>query len=241
MSVSTGYTYLHETITEDGLSCAAHATLQLTNLTDIWLMPSHRLHMTTLEVTFAQTPETIVAMVKTMKPALPFITNYTYTHRSRLVKPFLSHDLSAVAVSFLPASGEKVISPPPVAPYDGSIPHPGLNGYNVDAYTYHHLRRDIFDCTRCAGVEIVSRYVTPSAHVTLGRFLGDEDHATPEARRRWIEAIDEINTWLETEIWDQADAEFIGEWVVGQERGLEIRSGPLWYGGGKTVIAGEGF
>lgn len=196
--------------------------------------------MTTLEVTHSRTPEEIASLVKLMKPALPLITNYTYAHRSRLVKPMLSHDLAAIALSFVPAAGEKVISPPPVAPYDATIPHPGLSG-STDSYSYHHLRRDIFDYARCSGADITSRYVTPSAHITLGRFLGQEDHLTPEARRKWVEAIDDINKWLETEVWDKEDAEFIGEWIVGQERGLEVRSGPLWYGGGKTVVAGEGF
>ncbi|OAQ98042.1 hypothetical protein LLEC1_07945, partial [Akanthomyces lecanii] len=110
-----------------------------------------------------------------------------------------------------------------------------------DEYTYHHLRRDIFDRVQAAGIEVGSRYQVPSAHITLGRYLSAADHDTPAKRRGWIEAIDEVNGWLEEEVWDRTDAEFTGEWVVGQERGLDARSGTLWYGGGRTIQLGEGF
>lgn len=207
-------------------------------------MPPHRLHMTVLEVTHSRTPDEIAALVKQMRPAIPTITSYPYKHRARLVKPMLSYDLAAIAMSFLPAAGEKVLSPPPVAPHPEAIAHPGMDGADpaeTDVYSYHHLRRDIFDISNFTGVAIDSRYVVPSAHITLGRYLGQDDHLTPEMRSSWLKTIDDMNEWLETEIWDREDAEFIGEWIVGQERGLEARSGPLWYGGGKCIMVGEGF
>ena len=92
-----------------------------------------------------------------------------------------------------------------------------------------------------AGITVNSRYIVPSAHITLGRYLTDEDHATPELRKQWVDAIDEINAWLEAEVWDNASSELVGEWVVGQEKGLDVRAGQLWYGGGRTVLMGEGF
>lgn len=210
----------------------------------LWLMPPHRLHLTTLEVAHSRTPEEIAGMVSTIRSALPALTNLTYTSRSRLVKPWISYDLSALALSFLPAAGEKVLSPAPVLPHNKTIAHPGMDGSSTettDAYTYHHLRRDVFGLVQRTGVEIGSRYVVPSAHITLGRFLTQADHATPEQRRAWIQTIDDINTWLEQEVWNVADGKFIGEWIVGQERGLEARCGPLWYGGGRSVMSGEGF
>ncbi|UKZ73038.1 hypothetical protein TrVFT333_000677 [Trichoderma virens FT-333] len=180
----------------------------------IWLMPTHRMHMTTLEITFSKTPQEIDSLVSVIRPAAPSIASYTHTHRSRLVKPMISYDLSAFALSFLPAS---------------------------DDYTYHHLRRDIFDKVKEAGVEVGSRYQVPSAHITLGRYMTDEEHDTPEKREKWVKVIDDINAWLEKQVWDQQDAQFIGEWVVGQERGLDVRNGALWYGGGRTIVLGEGF
>lgn len=199
-------------------------------------MPTHRMHLTVLEVAFSKTPEEIAELVSTLRPAIPSVTSYTYSHRSRLVKPMISYDLSAFAVSFLPASEEVPLSPAPVPPTpDAESITQG------DDYTYHHLRRDIFDQVKAARVDVASRYQVPSAHITLGRYLNHADHDTPEKRQKWVDTIDKINEWLEREIWDQKDAEYIGEWIVGQERGLDARNGSLWYGGGRTILLGEGF
>lgn len=208
-------------------------------------MPPNRMHLTTLEVTHSRTPPEIAHLVDTqIRPTLlPSMTNFTYTHRARLVKPFLSYDLAAVAVSFLPAAGEPVLSPPSCATGTGA----GLDDDNRphhtvdDGYTYHHLRKDVFDLAKAADVQIASRYVVPSAHITLGRYLTQDDHATPGQRERWVRTIDEVNQWLEDQVWDTAQGGFIGEWIVGQERGLDARCGALWYGGGRSLMVGEGF
>ncbi|KAI0389227.1 60S ribosomal protein L44 [Xylariaceae sp. FL0594] len=202
---------------------------------NIWLMPQHRMHITALELAHSRTPDEIETIKEGLKPALPTIASYTYRHRARLVKPMVSYDLSAFAVSFVPAAGEPVVSPPPVAPDNADVLEQG------DRYTYHHLRRDLWDLAKKAGATIDSRYVVPSAHVTLGRYLTHEDHATPEQRKKWVEAIDDVNNWLETEVWGNPGSELTGEWLVGQEKGLDIRVGPLWYGGGRTVLLGEGY
>ncbi|KAK0614972.1 ureidoglycolate hydrolase [Bombardia bombarda] len=219
---------------------------------DIWLMPPQRMHMTALELAHSLTPPEIDALTTAIRPALTDITNLTYSNRARLVKPFISYDLSAFAVSFLPAAGEPVTSPPPVPPHPGHIAHPGLPDGSggtsaTDVYSYHHLRRDVFNLAKAAGVEVASRYVVPSAHITLGRYLGQDDHDTVEKRERWVKAIDQVNKWLEDEVWDmgrepvEGTEKWIGEWIVGQERGLDARSGQLWYGGGRTIMMGEGF
>lgn len=199
-------------------------------------MPAYNMHMTALEVAFSKTPEEIADLVTAFRPAIPSIVSYTHSHRARLVKPFVSYDLSAFALSFLPASGEAALSPPPVG-----VDVPAASITAGDGYTYHHLRRDIFDRVQAAGIEVGSRYQVPSAHITLGRYLSEVDHDTPAKRQRWIAAIDEVNRWLAEEVWDQEGAEFTGEWVVGQERGLDARNGALWYGGGRTIQLGEGF
>lgn len=55
--------------------------------------------------------------------------------------------------------------------------------------------------------------------------------------------IEEINGWLEEKFWPREGGKRIlkGEWVVGQEKGLDCREGALWYGGGETVRLGKGF
>lgn len=198
-------------------------------------MPLHRMHMTTLELAFSKTTEEMRQLTATAQPSIPRIVSYTYNHRSRLVKPLISYDLSAFAVSFLPAAGEDVLSPSP------SEPQTTQDVVSGDSYTYHHLRRDVFNMTKDSGVEIGSRYQVPSAHVTLGRYLTDKDHDTPQKRESWVRAIEEVNQWLMDEVWDKPEAQFIGEWIVGQERGLDARNGTLWYGGGRTILLGEGF
>ena len=211
-------------------------------------MPLQRMHMTALEIVHSRTPEESKAIVDTASPGIPGIVNYTYGHRARLVKPMISYDLAAVALSFVPAVDEPFASPPPIPPAteeDASPP---------SSYTYHHLRRDLFDKAKDTGVEIASRYVVPSAHITLARFMDTKEYATPEARLAWVAALEALNDWLEKDVWDSvwADAEgkqallpphrrFVGEWVVGQERGLDARTGALWYGGGRSVMVGEGF
>lgn len=199
-------------------------------------MPTHRMHMTVLEVAFSKTPQEIGALVSAIRPSIPDITSYTHRHRSRIVKPMISYDTSAFAVSFLPACGEETLSPPPTAP-DVAVDAVTQG----DGYTYHHLRRDVFDKVQEAGLQVGSRYQVPSAHITLGRFLDEADHDTPEKREKWVKAIDDINEWLEKEVWDVKDGDFVGEWVVGQEKGLDARNGTLWYGGGRTILLGEGF
>ncbi|KAH8671354.1 60S ribosomal protein L44 [Xylariales sp. PMI_506] len=202
---------------------------------NIWLMPTYNMHITTLELAFSRTPEEIRSIKNMLEPVIPSVASYTYSHRARLVKPMVSYDLTAFAVSFLPACGEPNVSPPLQVPEENSTIQ------QDDRYTYHHLRRDLWSISKDAGLVIDSRYIVPSAHITLGRYLVDADHATPEQRKKWVEAIDEINLWLENEVWGKLESPLIGEWVVGQEKGLDVRVGTLWFGGGRTVLLGEGF
>ncbi|KAG5916407.1 hypothetical protein E4U61_003649 [Claviceps capensis] len=218
------------------LACRLQDILQDT-APGIWLMPPDRMHMTVLEVAFSKTPQEIASQVATLRDAIPAITSHTHLHRARLVKPMISYDTSAFALSFLPASREPRVSPAPTAP---DVPARTIT--QGDAYTYHHLRREVFEKVQGAGLQVESRYQVPSAHITLGRFLDERDHDTPEKRARWVDAVDDWNAWLENQIWDRGEGgEFIGEWVVGQERGLDARNGALWYGGGRSIMVGEGF
>src|SRR5690349_18569602 len=121
-------------------------------------MPLHRIHMTALEVTHSRTPEEIFALTENFRECIHEVVCFPYTHRARLVKPMVSYDLAALAVSFLPAAGESSVSPPPVPPGPSSSRKLVFDGHN-DVYTYHHLRRDVFDLVKDAGVSIESRYV----------------------------------------------------------------------------------
>jgi len=181
---------------------------------NLWLMPRDNLHMTVLEITHSTTPEFITTLIERMKPSLEKIVNHPRSHRARLVKPLLSFDAAALAVSFVPAAGKE-----------------------GDDYTYHHLRRDFYSMSKAANVGVTSRYIVPSAHITIARLVTARDHEDAGVVDRnkmkgWMDLVWEINAEIES--WD-------GEWTVGEERGVDCRGGRLWYGGGETVMKAEGF
>lgn len=202
-------------------------------------MPIDNLHLTVMEVAHSKSKDEILALADLLQPRFKQIADHTQSHRARLIKPLLSYDSAALALSFVPAAGELV-----------------SHGRKVedDKYTYHHLRRDTHAALTESGVQVGSRYVVPSAHLTIARFNtpnvfgGDpyDDSITKDIQKRkhWINEIGLINKWLEAEFWPQAGEELIkpgGEWVVGEEKGLDFRQGTLWYGGGETIYLGEGF
>ncbi|KAI9744013.1 MAG: hypothetical protein M1818_002747 [Claussenomyces sp. TS43310] len=200
---------------------------------NLWTMPIECCHMTAMEICHSRTPEDVASLIAQMSPSIPALTDCTYANRSRLIKPLVSYDGAAIALSFLPASGEALSS--------------GRSA-DDDKFTYHHLRRDMHAASRETGVEIGTRYIVPSAHVTMGRFVTQVDHDTPDKMVLWIAEIEKINEWLVHEFWPQKDVtdelESIkegGEWIVGQGVGLDCRTGALWYGGGRTVRLGKGF
>lgn len=200
-------------------------------------MPQLKCHLTALEITHSLTSPEITSILNHLgKPTISAMTDYPLEHRARLIKPTLSYDAAAVALSFLPAAGESLTSSP-----DPSSRNPRTA--QDDTFTYHHLRKSLFTIARSTGISIDSRYVVPSSHITIGRFLTQEDHDTPEKRRAWIKLIEEVNVWLKEEFWPREGGERNenGEWVVGQEKGLDCRRGQLWYGGGETVVLGKGF
>ncbi|KAI9751015.1 MAG: hypothetical protein M1815_001460 [Lichina confinis] len=97
----------------------------------LWIMPSDGLHMTTLEITHSRTAEEVAHLVGAIRPRVNEITDYTLGHRARLIKPMLSYDDAAVALSFVPEAD--------------------------DLYTYHHLRRDVHALVRKTGAPVDSR------------------------------------------------------------------------------------
>ena len=189
--------------------------------------------MTALEITHSLTAPDIEGLVDIMKPKIPEITDFTFNHRARLVKPMLGYDSAAIALSFLPAAGE------------------GLSGDSAGSYTYHHLRRDLYDLCSSTGVAVASRYVVPSSHLTIARFVTQKDVSKddneavidPSKMKKLVDELEEINRWLQEEFWHSKGPQFRegGQWIVGEERGLECRKGTLWYGGGERIRLGKGF
>jgi hypothetical protein len=198
-------------------------------------MPLQNLHLTALELTHSLTqPEIDAIIIHLGNSTAETMTDYTFSHRARLIKPMISYDGAALALSFLPAAGE-------LLPCEKSESE--VRTQEDDSFTYHHLRRDLFNIASKTGVSVDSRYVVPSSHITIGRFLTQDDHDTPEKMVNWIKKIEQLNAWLEEEYWPKENGKRRedGEWIVGQERGLDFREGTLWYGGGNTVRIGKGF
>lgn len=198
-------------------------------------MPRRDLHITVLEITHSRTAPEIQQLVDQIRDGVSAITEYIHDHRARLIKPSIGYDASALALSFVPAAGEGL--------------HSGRTAKD-DEYTYHHLRRDMYGLLSDTGIEIDSRYVVPSSHLTIGRFvntkdtINEEGSPDPAKMRAFVEKIEKINGWLEKEFWPEHNDGQIpdgGEFNVGKEAGLLCQMGTLWYGGGETVHQGQGY
>ena len=188
-------------------------------------MPPPNLHLTINEMAHSKTPEEIGQMLEMMRPKLLEICGYASNHPARLVKPMLAYDGAAIALTFLPAAGEE-------APE-------GLR--HQDSFTYHHLRRDVYDLCKGTGVEVASRYVVPSAHLTIARFVNQDLHRDGKVPVL-IELLESINDDLRRKFWgdEKGDGSVTAQWIVGEEKSIDCRVWTVWYGGGESAYVAEG-
>jgi hypothetical protein len=194
--------------------------------------------MTTLEIRSSLTGPGIdeIASSLEISGVVTELANYTLTHRARLVKPVISYDTSAIALSFVPAAGEE----------DSSV----YSGKD-DQFTYHHLRRDLYNIVTQSGCPIAARYTVPSAHITIARFVAASDPQegdysdSPEKFEKkasqLIHKIEDLNHELRSNVWRRLGDASQGQWVIGHEKGLELMKGRTWYGVGDSIVLGEGF
>lgn len=188
-------------------------------------MPLEKLHLTAMEMTHSKTPEEILELIAKMQDHIPNICDYPYDHRCRLVKPTLGYDGAAIALSFLPAAGENCSSNPKWG----------------DSYTYHHFRRDLYSLCQASGVKVASRYVLPSAHLTIARFVNQDLYEKGEVARL-VAGIEEINDLLRETTWEgSSESQQPLEWFVGEGKGLVCRKMRVWYGDGESHYEGKGF
>ena len=196
--------------------------------------------MTVLEMANSQTAPEIEAIVSQLQGSdlIPAQCDYMSIHPPRLIKPVVNYDASAMALSFVPAAGEGGSSQP--------------RSLDDDTYSYHHLRRDFYDRIADTGIDVMSRYITPSAHITIARFITQEgfllEHPGSDGSqvdrgqlKALVEKIEHINQKLQQKYWPNQDRDSTsstvtskGEWLVGREKGVELCGGPSWYGEGKV-------
>ncbi|CAG7954296.1 unnamed protein product [Penicillium salamii] len=183
----------------------------------LWFVPPENLHMTTLEICCEKNRGQITELIDKIDPKMwEDMANYTLDHRARLVKPVISYDTSALALSFVPAAGE-----------DDAAAYSGKD----DGFTYHHLRRDLYNKVTTNGVPIGARYTVPSAHVTIARVVkpamaterNSASPVEPDAEAaQLVTGIEDLNCELRSNVWRRLGDPSQGEWVVGHEKGLEL-------------------
>ncbi|KAL4783090.1 60S ribosomal protein L44 [Aspergillus varians] len=182
----------------------------------LWFSPPESLHITTLEVTSSRTQEEIDALATRLLQdgTASKLVNYASDprHRARLVKPIISFDASAMALSFLPAAGE------PIADQNTTATAAGKHQHD-DGYSYHHLRRDLAAKVLESGISLAARYVVPSAHVTIARFVRHnggllDGHGVAAL----VERVERVNMMLREKYWpgenEGGSMPVKGEWVV---------------------------
>jgi vesicle-fusing ATPase len=202
----------------------------------MWRAPREGLHTTNMEIAYSKTQPEIANLVGKIQPYAQNIADCSLRNRCRLLKPALGFDAAAIALTFLPAAGESLQS--------------GRTKED-DAFTFHHLRREVYKEVVAAGVEVDSRYIVNSSHITVARFISERDFVQEgkteldtDKVKLLINTMNEINQWLEAKYWPKEDGSPIkdgGEWLVGQEMGLDLRSGTAWYGVGDRVVIGKGY
>ncbi|PYH95738.1 hypothetical protein BO71DRAFT_350572 [Aspergillus ellipticus CBS 707.79] len=208
----------------------------------VWFTPSNQLHTTTLEIASCRPQPEVEELVSHLQGSgvVPDLADYTFHHRTRLVKPMVSYDATAMALSFLPAAGEETSA---------------AQTATDDSYTYHHLRRDVSHLVMATGLQMRPRYIALSAHITIARLITQDGFVlkNPEQeaggivdRERvaaLVERVEKINEKLREKYWPREDGGMPakGEWFVGQGKGLEFCTGTSFYGGGEAVLTGKGF
>ncbi|TGZ82199.1 hypothetical protein EX30DRAFT_218179 [Ascodesmis nigricans] len=185
----------------------------------VWWMPPTHLHMTVLEALHSVTTEEVNTAISKLPHGVNDLQEITDSlvngarQKVLLTSPRVGFDGSALAVGFIPVYEEDLGKG---------------EGEKTKWYSYHHLRRDAWDEANKKGLNVQSRYVVPSAHVTIMRYVS-EDVKFVDGLERWMKGIEEVNEWLEREgdgvKWD----------ITGDPKGLVWRKGQLWYGGGETV------
>ena len=177
---------------------------------DLWLAPEEVVHLSVLEVSHRHSMEHLRAVecevsTSRLQEMLDYVSNLA-PRQPALECPQLNLDNMGIALNFLPVSDEE--------------------------YTYHHLRRDLQARLLDTGISIDTCYTAPTAHVTIGRFIGDAFFREPGAMDKLLAKVAEINRLLRDEYWPGADSpgSHALVWRVGEDIPFELQLGYLKFG-----------
>ncbi|CAE7214403.1 hypothetical protein CFE70_009774 [Pyrenophora teres f. teres 0-1] len=168
---------------------------------DLYIMPFENLHLSVIELSHRHPVSHLRAVLekigidrvqRMLDAGGPCLIS---KDRPRLVFPQLNIDKMGIALSFVPCSDQD--------------------------YTYHHLRADMHTQALASGVSVDMCYTAPSAHVTLGRFIGNEYFKKDKGRTDFLRVVEKINSDLKG---------LQDEWIVAEEEGLELQLGYLKFG-----------
>ncbi|KAJ4365983.1 hypothetical protein N0V95_000360 [Ascochyta clinopodiicola] len=166
---------------------------------NLYTIPREDLHLSVIELSHRHSVEQLCSVAEEIgKPRIQEVLNLvsTFNRKPKLVAPQISFDKMGIALNFLPSKD--------------------------DTLTYHHLRSDMHALALDSGIGGIDMcYTAPSAHITIGRFIGNDLFETSESRKGFVQLIKDLNR------------ERLGDdtsWIVGESQGLELQLGYLKFG-----------
>lgn len=149
----------------------------------LWFPSEENLHMSVLEITSSSPKSTLIPIIDVL---LQYVSQILLlaSNGPELGSPLICLDANAIALSFTSVSKSHL-----------------------------EYRLELYDCVTSYGVKIKPRYYTPSAHITILRFVDDLDEKDINSL---IEQIQLINSSITDLKWKISNCEF--------------NYGPIWYG-----------
>ena len=172
--------------------------LSLAGADGLWCPSPSALHCTIYEVTHSRTAEQLEAVLERVRVRQAGLFDLPLSSVT-LDPPLVNFDTAAVALTFLPCD---------------------------DTYTFHHLRRDVYARVADIGLAWTGRYIAPTAHITIARFIDGGFPSRPGlSMPQWVDGLEQLRA--ECRHWD-------GRWVL-SEGFAEVSTGRSWYGSGYSV------
>lgn len=149
----------------------------------LWLLPSSNLHITIQEICFGRPESDVNEVVHKLLEFEDEILAFS-NNGPYLCRPQINFDENAIALSFVSRDT-----------------------------SYLKFKKLVYDILAEKGVPIQQRYYSPSAHITIVRFLKD---LSPEDTKKLVHKVTELNKIMENISWKVSNS--------------ELAYGLTWYG-----------